>query len=150
MGAAGPFRPSFLSISSCWLLWRLKKSQTWISETGDFFLDYRVRPSSAFLRCLLPPNVSQYVQMWNLIWNPPLEPLRQCNTSGTYIILKSSRELQCLEEQLKHWKLQYPNKVPSTGLRFRPNDTSQIGRPMQPSLRLGFPQVDFSFFSEPA
>lgn len=117
------------------LLLALKIKEEWDLNlwNGIFFLNYWVRPSNTFLKCLLPRNISQCVQMWNLIWNPPLEPLRQCNTCGTYIILKSSRELQCLEEQLKHWKQQYPNKVPSTGLRFRPNDTSQICRQMQPS-----------------
>lgn len=97
-----------------------------------FFPVYQVSLSSAFLKCLLLPNVFQCIQMWNLIWNPPLEPRRQCNTCGTDIMLKSSRELQCLEEQPEHWKQQYPNKVPSSGLRFRPNDTSQICHQMQP------------------
>lgn len=66
-----------------------------------------------------------------LLSEPPLEPLRQLNTCGTYIMPKRSRELQCLEEQLRLWK-QYPNKVPSSRLRFRPNDTSQICHQIQP------------------
>lgn len=131
MGAAGPLGPSFwvFQAGACC---EDERSQTPITETGIFFPVYQVRLSSAFLKCLLLPNVFQCIQMWNLIWNPPLEPWRQCNTCGTDIMLKSSRELQCLEEQPEHWKQQYPNKVPSTGLRFRPNDTSQICRQMQP------------------
>lgn len=132
MGAAGLFRPSFwvFQAGACFEDERVRLQ---LLKLGIFFPVYQVRLSSAFLKCLLLPNVFHCIHVWNLIWNPPLEALRQCNTCGTYIMLKSSRELQCLEEQPKHWKQQYPNKVPSTGLRFRPNDTSQICRQMQPS-----------------
>lgn len=66
MGAAGPLGLLF-EYFKLLLALKIKEETDLNLKRPPSPLVYQVRPSSAFLKCLLPPKVFQCIQMWNLI-----------------------------------------------------------------------------------